>query len=162
MDGFPGAGSCRALVDGQPWLYGLMGPVAIAGARVLAGGLDNNLTKKGSLADPLQITEPKGLKAGPVNLSTGLLVGGGLPSLPWVATARGSDFNYVATRNCPAALGNLRLNCDVHAAFNSRSAFSVTSTVAPVSARIAGQRPVMPIIVVTRNTAFNPSEMAMF
>ena len=45
---------------------------------------------------------------------------------------------------------------------SSRSAFSVTSTVAPVSARMAGQRPVMPRMVVTRNTAFSPSAMVMF
>ena len=38
-----------------------------------------------------------------------------------------------------------------------RSAFRVTSTVAPVSARIAGHRPVSPTTVVTRKTAFNPS-----
>ena len=41
-------------------------------------------------------------------------------------------------------------------------AFAVTSTVAPVSARIAGHRPVMPAIVVTRNTALSPSAMVMF
>ena len=39
---------------------------------------------------------------------------------------------------------------------SSRRAFSVTSTVAPVSARTAGQRPVMPTTVVTRNTALRP------
>ena len=33
---------------------------------------------------------------------------------------------------------------------------AVTSTVAPVSARMAGQRPVMPTMVVTRNTALRP------
>jgi hypothetical protein len=48
------------------------------------------------------------------------------------------------------------------AGMSSRSALSVTSTVAPVSARIAGQRPVMPTTVVTRNTAFSPSATAMF
>ena len=45
---------------------------------------------------------------------------------------------------------------------SSVSAFSVTSTVAPVSARMAGQRPVMPRIVVTRNTALSPSAIATF
>ncbi|RZI38258.1 EamA family transporter, partial [Herbaspirillum sp. HC18] len=42
-------------------------------------GLDNNLTRKVSLADPLQIVELKGLIAGPVSLALGFLVGGGLP-----------------------------------------------------------------------------------
>ena len=45
---------------------------------------------------------------------------------------------------------------------SSRIALAVTSTVAPVSARIAGHRPVMPMMVVTRNTAFSPSAMVMF
>ena len=51
-----------------------MGPLAIVGACV-AWGLDNNLTRKVSLADPLQIVELKGLIAGPVNLALGLAGG---------------------------------------------------------------------------------------
>jgi drug/metabolite transporter (DMT)-like permease len=65
---------------GQPQLSGILGPLAIAGACV-AWGLDNNLTRKVSLADPLQIVELKGLIAGPVNLAIGLWVGGSLPPL---------------------------------------------------------------------------------
>jgi drug/metabolite transporter (DMT)-like permease len=52
--------------------------LAIVGA-CIAWGLDNNLTRKVSLADPLQIVELKGLIAGPVNLALGLLAGGHLP-----------------------------------------------------------------------------------
>ena len=44
-------------------------------------GLDNNLTRKVSLADPLQIVELKGLIAGPVNLVLGFIAGGHLPDL---------------------------------------------------------------------------------
>jgi drug/metabolite transporter (DMT)-like permease len=66
--------------SGQPQLSGLLGPLAIVGACV-AWGLDNNLTRKVSLADPLQIVELKGLIAGPVNLTLGLLAGGQLPGL---------------------------------------------------------------------------------
>ena len=51
---------------------------------------------------------------------------------------------------------------DVNLAPSRRSAFMVTSTVAPVSARMAGQRPVTPMMVVTRNTAFSPSATVMF
>jgi len=65
---------------GQPQLSGLLGPLAIVGA-CIAWGLDNNLTRKVSLADPLQIVELKGLIAGPVNLALGLLAGGQLPGL---------------------------------------------------------------------------------
>src|SRR3954453_18005858 len=41
-------------------------------------------------------------------------------------------------------------------------ALAVTRTVAPVSARIAGHRPVMPRIVVTKNTALSPKAIVMF
>ena len=63
----------------RPTWSGLIGPLAIVGA-CTAWGLDNNLTRKVSLADPLQIVEVKGLIAGPVNLALGLLVGGTIPS----------------------------------------------------------------------------------
>ena len=72
--------------SGQPSLSGLLGPLAIVGA-CIAWGLDNNLTRKVSLADPLQIVELKGLIAGPVNLLIGLSAGAGLPSLPASAIA---------------------------------------------------------------------------
>lgn len=65
---------------GQPTVSGLVGPLAIVGA-CIAWGLDNNLTRKVSLADPLQIVELKGLIAGPVNLALGLWVGGSVPAL---------------------------------------------------------------------------------
>ena len=46
----------------------------------VAWGLDNNLTRKVSLADPLQIVELKGLIAGPFNLALGLWADAGLPA----------------------------------------------------------------------------------
>ena len=74
------AGAIVLSWTGQPTMSGLLGPLAIAGA-CAAWGLDNNLTRKVSLADPLQIVELKGLIAGPVNLVLGLWIGGGLPAL---------------------------------------------------------------------------------
>ncbi len=74
------AGAIVLSWTGQPALSNLVGPLAIAGA-CIAWGLDNNLTRKVSLADPLQIVELKGLIAGPVNLALGLWVGGSLPAL---------------------------------------------------------------------------------
>ena len=65
---------------GRPTLSGLLGPLAISGA-CIAWGLDNNLTRKVSLADPLQIVQLKGLIAGPVNLLLGFWSGGSLPTL---------------------------------------------------------------------------------
>jgi drug/metabolite transporter (DMT)-like permease len=64
--------------SGAPTFASVLGPLAIVGACV-AWGLDNNLTRKVSLADPLQIVEWKGLVAGPVNLAVGLCAGGSLP-----------------------------------------------------------------------------------
>jgi drug/metabolite transporter (DMT)-like permease len=72
------AGALVLSWTGQPTLSDLVGPIAIVGACV-AWGLDNNLTRKVSLADPLQIVEIKGLIAGPVNLAIGLWTGGNLP-----------------------------------------------------------------------------------
>ena len=47
----------------------------------MAWGLDNNLTRKVSLADPLQIVELKGLIAGPFNLALGLWAGASMPTV---------------------------------------------------------------------------------
>lgn len=58
----------------------LIGPMAIVGA-CLAWAVDNNLTRKVSLSDPVQIAMIKGLVAGPVNLAIGLLSGVGLPGV---------------------------------------------------------------------------------
>src|SRR6185295_12452145 len=74
------AGAAVLAWTGAPTLQGVIGPLAIAGA-CLAWGLDNNLTRKVSLADPLQIVELKGLIAGPVNLAVGLAMGGQVPAL---------------------------------------------------------------------------------
>jgi drug/metabolite transporter (DMT)-like permease len=65
---------------GTPTVNSFIGPLAIVGA-CLAWGLDNNLTRKVSLADPLQIVQMKGLIAGPVNLVLGLVLGAALPAL---------------------------------------------------------------------------------
>jgi drug/metabolite transporter (DMT)-like permease len=72
--------------SGQPTLSGLLGPLAIIGACV-AWGLDNNLTRKVSLADPLQIVELKGVVAGPFSLVLGLYTGSHLPDLSATAIA---------------------------------------------------------------------------
>ncbi len=85
------AGSLVLSWAGQPTLTSLVGPLSIAAACV-AWGLDNNLTRKVSLADPLQIVELKGLIAGPVNLAIGLSLGGSVPSLASSALAAGVGF----------------------------------------------------------------------
>jgi drug/metabolite transporter (DMT)-like permease len=55
------------------------GPLLIAGA-CLAWAIDNNLTRKVSAADPMQIAMVKGLAAGIVNVTIALGLGASLPS----------------------------------------------------------------------------------
>lgn len=66
--------------SGAPTAAGMVGPLLIVGACIM-WGLDNNLTRKVSLSDPLQIVEIKGLVAGPVSLTLGMWAGGSLPSV---------------------------------------------------------------------------------
>src|SRR3954463_6784994 len=58
----------------------------IAGA-CLCWGIDNNLTRKLSSADPVQIAMLKGLVAGTVNLLLALAQGGALPGADTILTA---------------------------------------------------------------------------
>lgn len=74
------AGAIVLSWSGTPSFDALLGPLAIVGA-CLAWGLDNNLTRKVSLADPLQIVELKGLIAGPFNLVLGFLLGAAVPGI---------------------------------------------------------------------------------
>ena len=71
--------------QGGPAGVGL-GALAIAGA-CLAWGVDNNLTRKLSSADPVQIAAIKGLVAGTVNLALAFAHGAHLPALGSVAGA---------------------------------------------------------------------------
>src|SRR5215813_4809928 len=80
------AGALVLSWTGAPTLAGLLGPLAIVGA-CIAWGLDNNLTRKVSLADPLQIVELKGLIAGPFNVALALSMGAGVPSPVPIALA---------------------------------------------------------------------------
>jgi drug/metabolite transporter (DMT)-like permease len=63
----------QAPASGLPW-----SAFAIVGA-CLCWGIDNNLTRKVSASDPLQIAGAKGLVAGSVNLAIGLALGGAMP-----------------------------------------------------------------------------------
>jgi drug/metabolite transporter (DMT)-like permease len=62
------------------------GALAIAGA-CLAWGIDNNLTRKVSGADPVRIALVKGSAAGSINLALALLLGARLPGATLVAGA---------------------------------------------------------------------------
>jgi drug/metabolite transporter (DMT)-like permease len=77
--------------SGIPTIERLAGPLAIVAA-CIAWGLDNNLTRKVSLSDPLQIVQYKGLVAGPVNVVLGLWAGGALPTISTTLIAAGVGF----------------------------------------------------------------------
>jgi drug/metabolite transporter (DMT)-like permease len=62
------------------------GALFIAGA-CLAWGVDNNLTRKVSSADPIQIAAAKGLVAGATNIGLALTAGAFLPNIPLLAGA---------------------------------------------------------------------------
>lgn len=62
------------------------GPAAVAAA-CLMWALDNNLTRKVSLADPMDIATIKGLAAGGVNVGIAVALGDGIPTVPTVAAA---------------------------------------------------------------------------
>lgn len=80
------AGAVVLSWTGQPTLASYFGPIAVVGA-CAAWGLDNNFTRKISLADPLQIVEIKGLVAGPVNISIAVWSGSAWPELAPALTA---------------------------------------------------------------------------
>lgn len=74
------AGAMVLAWQGTPSLASGLGPLLIIFACV-AWGLDNNLTRKVSLADPLQIVALKGMIAGPFNLVLALAAGAALPQV---------------------------------------------------------------------------------
>jgi drug/metabolite transporter (DMT)-like permease len=74
------AGAAVLSWSGSPTFESVIGPLAIIAA-CIAWGIDNNLTRKVSLSDPLQIVAIKGLVAGPINLLLGFATGGTLPDL---------------------------------------------------------------------------------
>ena len=62
---------------GRAGWSGVAGPLAVACA-CLCWGVDNNLTQRVAAGDPVQVAALKGLVAGSVNVSLGLLLGGQL------------------------------------------------------------------------------------
>lgn len=67
------------------------GALAVAGA-CLAWGIDNNLTRKLSSADPVQIATIKGLSAGAINLAIAFGLGAALPGVGAIAASAAVGF----------------------------------------------------------------------
>ena len=85
------AGAATVSWSGTPAIESFAGPLAIIGACV-AWGIDNNLTRKLSGSDPVQIAMVKGLAAGAVNLALALAAGARLPAPPLLAGAAAVGF----------------------------------------------------------------------
>lgn len=73
------AGAALLSWQGGASFADLSGSLAVVGA-CIAWGMDNNLTRKVSLADPMQIAMIKGLVAGPINIGLALAQGAALPT----------------------------------------------------------------------------------
>lgn len=80
------AGAVVLSWDGAVDIAGGWGPAAVAAA-CLMWAVDNNLTRKVSLADPVDIAAIKGLVAGGVNVGIALALGDGLPAVPTMIAA---------------------------------------------------------------------------
>ena len=118
------------------------GAVAIAGA-CLAWGIDNNLTRRLSAADPVQIALIKGLAAGAVNLALALAIGTALPSTTAIGGAAVVGFIGYGVSLVMFVLALRHLGAARTAAYFSTAPF-VGAVVAiamfgePVTARLAG------------------------
>lgn len=80
------AGAIILTWPGEARFAGMTPALAVLAA-CLAWALDNNLTRKVSLADATWIASVKGLVAGSVNLIIGFVLGNSLPAWPTVAAA---------------------------------------------------------------------------
>ncbi len=75
---------------GLSW-SGIAGPLAVVAA-CLCWGIDNNLTQKVSIGDPVQIAMIKGLVAGSINTVIAFLLGASLPAISRVVGAMSLGF----------------------------------------------------------------------
>lgn len=85
------AGATALSWQGDVAARGLWGPLAVIGA-CLAWAIDNNLTRKASLSDPIQIAMLKGLAAGTITLLLALGQGARLPTPAYLIGAGGLGF----------------------------------------------------------------------
>lgn len=85
------AGGLLLFWAGQPELDMPWGAMAIVGA-CLAWAVDNNLTRKVSAGDPLQIAAARGLVAGAVNLAIALAAGATIPEVRTIVAAASVGF----------------------------------------------------------------------
>jgi drug/metabolite transporter (DMT)-like permease len=131
-----------------PGGFGL-GAIAIAGACV-AWGLDNNLTRKLSAADPVQIALIKGLVAGAVNLALALMAGAYLPKISALRVAMVVGFLGYGVSLVLFVLGLRHLGAARTGAYFSTAPFigailAVVIFDEPITARLIGAGGLMAI-----------------
>lgn len=134
------AGALLLSWQGGPAGFG-WGGLAIAGA-CLAWGIDNNLTRKLSAADPVQIAMTKGLVAGGVNLVLAVSAGAELPAPGPLAGAASVGFLGYGVSLVLFVLGLRHLGTARTAAYFSMAPFigavlSVVLFSEPITARLA-------------------------
>jgi drug/metabolite transporter (DMT)-like permease len=122
-------------------LTALWPALAILGA-CLAWGIDNNLTRKVSLADPVWLASCKGLTAGSVNLILAFLAGAELPSLPHAAGAMVVGFFAYGVSLVLFILGLRFLGTARTGAY-----FSVAPFIGAAMAVVLGEPLTLPLIV---------------
>ncbi len=91
----------------------VIGSLAIVGA-CLAWAVDNNLTRKVSAANPLQIAGAKGLVAGTINIGIGLFMGSVLPDHSHIAGAALAGAAGYAPESCSLRSGTAPDRCGAH------------------------------------------------
>ena len=99
-----------------------LGGLLIAGA-CLCWGIDNNLTRKLSAADPIQIATIKGLAAGATNLVLALALGAGLPPAAVLIGGAGVGFFGIGVSLVMFMLGLRHLGTARTAAYFSLAPF---------------------------------------
>jgi len=108
----------------------------------MSWGIDNNLTRKLSAADPLQIAMIKGLAAGAVNLALGLAHGAPLPGLTALATAATVGFFGYGVSLVPFVLGLRYLGAARTGAYFSTAPFIGAALALP----LFGETPTLTLI----------------
>src|SRR6266851_5188107 len=106
------------------------------------GGIDNNLTRKLSAADPLQIAMIKGLVAGAVNLALALSRGAPLPDVTPLAAAAAVGFLGYGVSLVLFVLGLRHLGTARTGAYFSTAPFIGAALALP----LFGEPPTLPLI----------------
>ena len=99
------AGALVLSWQGEATVTNMLGPLAVIGA-CLAWAIDNNLTRKISLNDPVQIAMLKGLVAGTINLLLAVLIGVSMPEPCALGFCCPLGVHWLRLEPCPVRSGS--------------------------------------------------------